>query len=108
MPYVLLASGLLALLTTVNAIRPRRGVLLLVGSFFAAWLTIELAPWVLGLEVLVTALLAGWGGLAGLAGWSGVAPTGARRGGAAGPGSPPRWRAGRGWPSSWSGPAVRR
>jgi acetyl esterase/lipase len=75
MPYVLLASGLLALLTTVNAIRPRRGVLLLVGSFFAAWLTIELAPWVLGLEVLVTALLAGWGGLAGLAGWSGLAAT---------------------------------
>lgn len=75
MPYVLLASGLLALLTTVNAIRPRRDLLLLIGSFFAAWLTIELAPWVLALEVLVTALLVGWGGLDGPAGWFGLAAT---------------------------------
>lgn len=75
MPYVLLTSGLLALLTTVNAIRPRRDLLLLIGSFFAAWLTIELAPWVLVLEVLVTALLVGWGGLDGLAGWFGLAAT---------------------------------
>ncbi|HEY0536756.1 MAG TPA: alpha/beta hydrolase [Actinoallomurus sp.] len=75
MPYVLLASGLLVLLTAVNAIRPRRGVVLLVGSFFAAWLTIELAPWVLALEALVTALLVAGGGLDGLSGGLGLAAT---------------------------------
>jgi len=75
MPYVLLASGLLTLLTTVNAISPRRGVLFLIGSFFAAWLTIELAPWVLALEVLVTGRLVTWGGLDGLPGRLGLAAT---------------------------------
>ncbi|MDN3351186.1 alpha/beta hydrolase [Actinomadura sp. DC4] len=74
MPYVLLASGLLALLTTVNAIRPRHSLLLLVAGFFAAWLTIELAPWVLALEVVATALLAAGGGLSGF-GWLGLAAT---------------------------------
>ncbi|WP_433188594.1 alpha/beta hydrolase fold domain-containing protein [Actinoallomurus sp. CA-150999] len=74
MPYVLLASGVLALLTTVNALRPRRGRLLLPG-FFVAWLTIELAPWVLVIEAVVTALIAGAGGLAGPAGWAGIAAT---------------------------------
>ncbi|GAB2838189.1 alpha/beta hydrolase [Actinoallomurus bryophytorum] len=75
MPYVLLASGVLALLTAANAIRPRRGLVLLIPGFFAAWLTIELAPWVLTLEVLVTALLLSWGGLDGLPGWLGLAAT---------------------------------
>jgi len=77
MPYVLLVSGFLALTTTVNAIRPRRDPLLLIGSFFAAWLTIELAPWVLALEVVVTALLVAGGGLDGLAGGLGLAATAA-------------------------------
>jgi acetyl esterase/lipase len=75
MPDVLLASGLLVLITAVNAIRPRRGLVLLVGSFFAAWLTIELAPWVLALEALVTAPLVAWGGLDGLPGRVGLAAT---------------------------------
>ncbi|MEV0399381.1 alpha/beta hydrolase [Actinoallomurus sp. NPDC050550] len=75
MPYVLLASGVLALLTTVNALWPRRGRLLLIPGFFVAWLTIELAPWVLVIEAVVTALLAGAGGLAGPAGWVGLAAT---------------------------------
>jgi acetyl esterase/lipase len=77
MPYVLLASGLLALLTTVNAIRPRRELLLLIACFFAAWLTIELAPWVLALEAVVTTLLVAWGGLDGPPGWAGLAATAA-------------------------------
>ena len=77
MPDALLASGLLVLLTAVNAIRPRRGLVLLVGSFFAAWLTIELAPWVLALEALVTALLVAGGGLDGLPGGFGLAATAA-------------------------------
>ena len=83
MAYVLLASGVLALLTTANALWPRKGLVLLVPGFFAAWLTIELAPWVLLTEVLVTAFLVvggglgEWPGLAGLAataaGWAGLA-----------------------------------
>jgi acetyl esterase/lipase len=77
MPYVLLGSGFLALLTTVNAIRPRRDLLLLIPSFFAAWLTIELAPWVLALEVLVTVLLVAGGSLHDLAGGFGLAATAA-------------------------------
>jgi acetyl esterase/lipase len=75
MPYVLLASGLLVLLAAVNAIRPRRGLVLLAPSFFAAWLTIELAPWALALEALVTTLLVAWGGLDGLPGRFGLAAT---------------------------------
>jgi acetyl esterase/lipase len=75
MPLVLLGSGILALLTTLNALAPRRGLLLLVPSFFTAWLTIELAPWVLAAEVVVTALLVVAGGLAGAAGWAGLAAT---------------------------------
>ena len=75
MPYVLLVSGILALATTLNALWPRRGALLLVGSFLAGWLTIELAPWVLAAEVAVTALLAYGGGLAALPGRIGLAAT---------------------------------
>jgi acetyl esterase/lipase len=75
MPYVLLASGLLALLTTVNALWPRKGLLLLIPAFFTAWLTIELAPWVLVAEAVVTAAIAGAGGLAGAAGRVGLAAT---------------------------------
>jgi acetyl esterase/lipase len=77
MPDVLLASGLLALLAAINAIRPRRGLVLLVVSFIASWLTIELAPWVLLLETLVTALLVAGGGLDGLPGDLGLAATAA-------------------------------
>jgi acetyl esterase/lipase len=77
MPYVLLASGLLALLAAVNAMRPRRGLVLVVVSFLASWLTIELAPWVLLLETLVTALLVAGGGLDGLPGDLGLAATAA-------------------------------
>jgi acetyl esterase/lipase len=75
MPYVLLASGLLVLLTAADAVRPWRGFVFLMGSFFIAWLTIELAPWVLVLEALVTVLLVAGGGLDGLPGWFGLAAT---------------------------------
>jgi acetyl esterase/lipase len=77
MPDVLLASGILALLTAGNALRPRRGLLLAVVGFFAAWLTIELAPWVLALEAVVTVLLVTWGGLHSLPGELGLAATAA-------------------------------
>lgn len=75
MPYLLLASGLLALLTAADALAPRKGALLLIPAFFAAWLTIELAPWVLAAEVVVTALLAAGGGLRAWPGELGLAAT---------------------------------
>ncbi|MEV5711492.1 alpha/beta hydrolase [Actinoallomurus sp. NPDC052274] len=75
MPYVLLASGVLVLLTTVNALWPRKGLLLLIPGFFTAWLTIELAPWVLVAEAGVTALIACFGGLTGAAGLAGLLAT---------------------------------
>ncbi|MEY2431889.1 MAG: hypothetical protein QOC92_1614, partial [Acidimicrobiaceae bacterium] len=37
---------------TLNAFSPRRNVLLLVPSFFSAWITIELAPWLLFWEAV--------------------------------------------------------
>jgi acetyl esterase/lipase len=75
MPYALLASGILTLVAAANAVRPRRGLLLLIASFFAAWLTIELAPWVLAAEAAVTTLLIAGGGLHGLPGEAGLAAT---------------------------------
>ncbi|MES9543016.1 alpha/beta hydrolase fold domain-containing protein [Actinomadura sp. NPDC000600] len=72
MPYVLLALGLLFALTAANAHAPRRSPLLLAGSFFAGWLTIELAPHVLVAWAAATALAAAFGGLDGWAGWAGL------------------------------------
>jgi acetyl esterase/lipase len=83
MPYALLVSGVLTLLATVNALSPRKDVLFLIPSFLAAWLTIELAPWVLLAEAAVTvALLSAGGEVAApgriglgltVAGWAGLA-----------------------------------
>ncbi|MFC4906479.1 alpha/beta hydrolase fold domain-containing protein [Actinomadura gamaensis] len=73
MPHVLLAVGAVSLLLAVNARRPRHGAVLLVPSFFAGWLTIELAPHLLVLEVAGLAWTAAAGGLDGRAGWLGLA-----------------------------------
>lgn len=73
MPYVLLALGVLLALTAANAHAPRRGPGLLTPSFFAGWLTIELAPHVLVVWAAATALAAAFGGLDGWAGWTGLA-----------------------------------
>ncbi|TYB43460.1 alpha/beta hydrolase fold domain-containing protein [Actinomadura chibensis] len=72
MPYVLLALGILVALAAANAHSPRRSVFLLVPSFFFGWLTIELAPHVLVLWAVATALTAVFGGLDGWAGWLGL------------------------------------
>ncbi|WP_141577391.1 alpha/beta hydrolase [Actinomadura sp. WMMA1423] len=72
MSYVLLALGVLFALTAVNAYAPRRSPVLLAGSFFVGWLTIELAPHVLVAWAAATALVAGFGGLDGWAGWTGL------------------------------------
>lgn len=73
MPYVLLALGVLFALTAANAHAPRHGPGLLTPSFFAGWLTIELAPHVLVTWAAATALAAVFGGLDGWAGWTGLA-----------------------------------
>ncbi|MGI5168355.1 alpha/beta hydrolase fold domain-containing protein [Spirillospora sp. CA-253888] len=73
MPYLLLAAGALFLVLALNARAPRRHPALLVPSFFAGWLTIELAPHLLVAEIAVLALAAGYGGLAGWAGPLGLA-----------------------------------
>ncbi|MGK5556814.1 alpha/beta hydrolase fold domain-containing protein [Actinomadura kijaniata] len=72
MPYVLLAFGAVSLLLAVNAHLPRRSALLLVPSFFAGWLTIEMAPHLLVLEVAGLGLLAAGGGLDAWPGWAGL------------------------------------
>ncbi|MFD0686553.1 alpha/beta hydrolase [Actinomadura fibrosa] len=73
MPYVLLALGILFVLLAANAHAPRRHAALLVPSFFAGWLTIELAPHLLVAEIVALALTAAYGGLDGWAGWTGLA-----------------------------------
>jgi acetyl esterase/lipase len=54
---VLLVLGCLGLLAVANGLRPFRWTPLVVPSFFAAWLTVELAPQLLVLTVVVTAVL---------------------------------------------------
>ncbi|MEU5878462.1 alpha/beta hydrolase [Spirillospora sp. NPDC047279] len=74
MTYVLLIFGLVCLLLTANAHSARRRhVSVLVPSFFAGWLTIEMAPHLLVAEVAGLALLSVYGGLDGPAGWIGLA-----------------------------------
>ncbi|MFC6881076.1 alpha/beta hydrolase fold domain-containing protein [Actinomadura yumaensis] len=71
MPYVLLAVGAVSLLLALNAHRPGRRPAVLVPSFFAGWLTIELAPHLLVAEIAGLVLAAVYGGLEGSAGWAG-------------------------------------
>ncbi|MBW8483597.1 alpha/beta hydrolase [Actinomadura parmotrematis] len=73
MPYLLLALGALALLLAVNAYLPRPQPALLVPSFFAGWLAIELAPHLLAAEIAGLAAAAALGGLDGRPGWAGLA-----------------------------------
>ncbi|MDL4771443.1 MULTISPECIES: alpha/beta hydrolase [Thermomonosporaceae] len=72
MPYVLLAVGALSLLLALNAHRPVRRLMLLVPSFFAGWLAVELAPHLLAAEIAALGLTAGYGGLHGWTGWTGL------------------------------------
>lgn len=74
MSTALLVVGIVCALHAANALAPRKGRLLLVPSFFASWLTIELAPWWLFWEVVVGAGLVAGGGLDDAAtGWTGLA-----------------------------------
>lgn len=72
MDWILLVVGAASALHAANALAPRKGRLWLVPSFFASWLTIELAPWWLFWQVVAGAwLVAGdalvsWRGVVGL------------------------------------------
>lgn len=72
MPTVLLVLGIVAALHVVNALAPRRGRLLLIPSFFAAWLTNELAPWWLLWQLVATGFLVDAGALGSAEGWVGL------------------------------------
>jgi acetyl esterase/lipase len=63
MSTALLVVGIVCALHAANALAPRKGRVLLVPSFFASWLTIELAPWWLFWEVVAGVVLVGGGGL---------------------------------------------
>jgi acetyl esterase/lipase len=73
MDTVLLVVGAVCVLHAVNALAPRKGRLLLIPSFFASWLTIELAPWWLVWQVVVGAALVLGDGLSSGRGWAGLA-----------------------------------
>jgi acetyl esterase/lipase len=72
MDTVLLVVGAVCALHAANALAPRKGRLLLLPSFFASWLTIELAPWWLLWHVVVGGALVAAGGLDGGRGWAGL------------------------------------
>ena len=69
---ILLVLALMGLLATVNGLHPTRATLLLVPSFFSAWLTVELAPQLLVLTVVGTGAFVALGALDGV-GWWGLA-----------------------------------
>ena len=73
MPVILFAFGLFAALSALNAVRPpRRSPVLMIPSFFSAWFTLELAPWWLFWDVVVTGALVAAGGLSSAWGWAGL------------------------------------
>ena len=59
----LLVLGILGVIHVVNARFPRRDRVFLAWSFFASWLTIELAPWWLFWEVVLTIVFVAGGAL---------------------------------------------
>ena len=63
---LLLVLSCLGLAAVLNGLRPFRFALFLVPSFFAAWLTVELAPQLLALTVVVTALCLVFGAASGV------------------------------------------
>jgi acetyl esterase/lipase len=71
-PTVLLIVGIVCVAHVVNAVRPRRGRVTLAPSFFASWLTIELAPWWAFWQVVGGIFLVATGGLDEWWGWVGL------------------------------------
>ncbi|MEZ4384708.1 MAG: alpha/beta hydrolase [Nannocystaceae bacterium] len=65
-PWLLLALGVISLGLSLNALRPRRGLALLLPSFFAAWWTTELALHSLVVQLALALLLLAEGALVGV------------------------------------------
>ena len=63
-----LIVAIVGFVATLNAFFPRRDRVLLVGSFFTAWLTIELAPWLLFWEAVGLVFFTSRGAVDGTAG----------------------------------------
>src|SRR5438552_2650754 len=63
-----LIVAIVGFVATANAFFPRRNRVLLVGSFFSAWLTIELAPWLLFWEAAGLVFFAARGAVEGTEG----------------------------------------
>src|SRR4051812_28178713 len=53
----------------LNAFFPRKNPLVLLASFFGAWLTIELAPWLLLWEIVAVSWFVAGGAVVGTRGW---------------------------------------
>jgi acetyl esterase/lipase len=68
-PTKFLLASLAGLLLVLNARRALRLQILLVPAFFASWLTIELAPQLLAIHVVVVLLFVVFGGVAAWPGW---------------------------------------
>jgi acetyl esterase/lipase len=71
-PTVLLVLACLGLIGVANGLRPLRNQLMVVPSFFSAWLTVELAPQLIVITLVVLAVCIGFGALSGV-GWIGLA-----------------------------------
>jgi acetyl esterase/lipase len=70
-PVLLLVLSAVGLLAVLNGLRPVRATPVLIPSFFAAWLTVELAPQLLAATVVVVAACVALGALSGV-GWVGL------------------------------------
>jgi len=70
---LLLVVGIAAVVSALNAIAPRRGTILVLPAFLSSWLTLELAPWWLFWDVVVTVACVAGGALDERRGWVGLA-----------------------------------
>ncbi len=73
-PVLLLLLSVVGLAFVLNGLRPLRFTALQIPAFFAAWLTVELAPWLLVATVVGAGLAIGLDGVHGIA-WVGIGLT---------------------------------
>ena len=69
---LLLILGILALVGVVNALRPVRNLAFALPSWVAAWMTVELAPFLVAFDVVAAAVLVALGALDRPTGWIGL------------------------------------
>jgi acetyl esterase/lipase len=69
---LLLVLGILALIGVVNALRPVRHLALALPSWVAAWVTVELAPFIVAFDVVAAVVLVALGALEHPTGWIGL------------------------------------